>query len=87
MGVRQIGKSLIIANGIYTQKQLIQLIKHCRNLLITSYRNDEGSLPLAFRSDLLKETRMLVKIAFDNGIKHPEVLKTARVLGFEEFAL
>jgi len=86
LGVKDIGRYLIISDGIYTPEDLIKLIKFNRTLLLSSFRNDEAAVPTIFRIDLLKKTRMLVEEALKNGIKHPEVDKTARLLGLENLA-
>ena len=78
------GKSILIANGIYTPEDLIKMIKFNRDLLITRFRNDEGSVPSIFRIDLINRTRTLIEEALKNGIRDPEIFKTARVLGFEK---
>lgn len=84
--MNNIKKSVLISNGIYTEEDLIKMIKYNRSLLITSFRNDEGSVPSIFRIDLINKTRMLIEEALKNGIKDPEVFNTARVLGFEKLA-
>ena len=86
LGVNNIGKSILISNGIYTEEDLIKLIKFNKDLLITKFRNDEGSVPSIFRIDLMNKTRTLIEEALKNGIKDPEVFNTARVLGFERLA-
>ena len=84
--MKDIDRYLVISDGIYTPEDLIKLIKFNRDLLLSSFRNDEGAVPTIFRIDLLKKTRMLVEEALKNGIKHPEVDKTARLLGLENLA-
>ena len=86
LGVKYIKGSVLISNGICREEDLIKLIKFNRCLLITNFRNDEGSMPSIFRIDLLNKTRMLVEEAFKNGIKDPEIFRTARVLGFENIS-
>ena len=82
--MNNIGKSILISDGIYTEEDLIKLIKFNKDLLITKFRNDEGSAPSIFRIDLMNKTRMLIEEALKNGIKDPEVFNTARILGFEK---
>ena len=84
--MNQISKSILISNGIYSEKDLIKLIKFNRYLLTTRFRNDDDTMSAMFRVDLLKRTRILLEEAVKNGIKDPEISKTARLLGFNDIA-
>ena len=80
---REMDKSILSSKEMHTPEDLIKMIKFNKSLLITSFRNDEGSAPSMFRIDLLNKTRILVEEAIKDGIKDPEVFRTAKILGFE----
>jgi hypothetical protein len=64
----------------YTDEKLIQTIRNNRIILTTNLRNDEAS-SLFGRLAIIRETKELIKIALDLGIKSPEINQTLRILG------
>ncbi len=66
----------------YTNEELIQKIKNNKIILTTTLRNDEAS-SLFGRLAILRETKELIKIALDLGIKSPEINQTLKVLGLD----
>jgi len=58
------------------------MIKNNGIMLITALRNDEAS-SLFRRLAMIRETKELIKIALDLGIKSPEIIKAMKILGIE----
>jgi len=67
-----------------TPEDLVNEIKLNGNLLMTNFRNDEGSASSLFRINLLQKTKVLIEEAIKDGIEDPEVFRTAKILGYEK---
>jgi DNA-binding phage protein len=70
----------------YKNDELIETIKNNRIMLTTNLRNDETS-SLFGRLAIIRETKELIKIALNLGIKSPEITKTLKILGADEIEI